>query len=259
MKNWIKLTYAMFLLLGISNLLEAQKIVVFDFDSNNNYAVTAANNISSDVTVITDATNLPTDLTAEAWDLVLIDSPSFCDGIAFSTLPGYINSGGKVVMSYWDWDESSCTLPAEMPSAFGYMSTSTFSGLSTSELTAADNPIADVIFEGNPGMPHSTWFNQWFDDGDAFGFTEGMPIAYILEISDDPVIVKNPSQNAIAAFLIDEWSGVGAVELWEGMANCLLSPPSVIPSISQWGLFILGLLISSIALVTINSRKTTIG
>jgi hypothetical protein len=241
------------LALAVTGLAAAQStILVYDHNTANNYAQTAANNLSTLVTVAGEA-DFNTQLTSQAWDLVMIDCPSTIPAGGWNDVIAFVNGGGATVMAYWDWDAYPTLGPP-----FGYTSTTSFSltdGVST--LTAAGTTVATTIFSGVPGMPHSAWFDNWGDDGDAFGFVGSTAIA---DLSDapDPVVILNPSGNAIAAFVMDEWSGAGAVELWENMGSYVLgSTPTAaaVPVMSPLGMMLLVALIAGVGVFLIGRQR----
>jgi len=222
------------LTVGVSTTARAQlEILVYDNNTQNHYAQTAANNLSTSVTVA-DVSTFNGLLTSQTWDLVLVDAPS--DYPDWGDLVTYTSGGNCVVMSFWLWnDEPSLQAP------FGFTGTTSF-GLvdGQSIIDAAPTAAGTAVFAGVPGVPHSSWYDHWGDDGDVFTFTGGNAIANLSTAAAllGPAIIENATGNAIAAFLIDEWNGPGAVELWEGMANRCLSS---VPSTSRTGLILLAM------------------
>jgi hypothetical protein len=239
----------------VASIVAAQPaILVYDQNTNNGYAATAASTLSTSVTVA-DSSNFNTLLTGQAWSLVLVDCPSTVPGGGWTDLINYVNGGGATVMSFWDWDNDSGQGDPGLAGAFDFTSATSISltdGVST--LTAAATPAGTAVFFGVPGMPHSSWFNSWLDDGDAFGFTGATALADLSDAAD-PVMILNSTGNAIAAFVIDEWSGLGAVELWENMGSYVLFGEAVgrpIPVMHPVGIAVLVLLIAGAGAVLLS-------
>ncbi len=216
-----------FLLTGSYLTASAAEILVYDNNSNNHYAATAAAGIDPTPT-IANSNTFNSLLTSQPWTAVFIDCPGTAPSSGWQPTINFTQSGGKVVMSFWDWDnDSSFGNPALLP-AFGVTGTSTIE-LPGRTLTDAGTTS---VFNGVT-MPNSSWTDNWGDDGDAFGFTAAsgtVPMAYISGFSN-PVMVLGNSGRTIATFLIDEagpiWQGDGsAVRLWRNMYNTLVPEPS---------------------------------
>jgi hypothetical protein len=194
-------------------------------------------------------------LVGQPWDIVLVDCPSTRPAAGWGALINYVNGGGRVVMSFWDWDNDSTQGDPGLFPAFGFDTAASISlddGIDV--LTPAPTPAGTLVFAGVPGMPHSDWQVLWGDDGDAFTFSGGQAIA-LLEGNPDAVTIVNDGCNAIATFLVDTWDGPGATEFWQGMANHLLNDcrpaePLIaeIPTLSPAGLGALALLLAAAAL-----------
>jgi len=207
----------------LSGVVAVADILVYDNNTNNHYAQTAAGNLSPSVTVADSAT-FNTALNSQNWEVVLVDCPSTIPTGGWTDLINDVNAGNPVVMSFWDWDNDSGQGDAGLFGAFGF-DTATSISLSdgVSVLIESATGAGAAVFNGVPGMPHSSWFDNWGDDGDAYTFTGSEAIAE-LSGNPDPVTIVNASLNAIATFAVDEWQGVGAVEFWEGMANFVIEP-----------------------------------
>ena len=229
----------------------AADILVYDNNSNNSYAQAGAASLGQPVTVANSG-DFDTLLASQVWSVVLVDCPSTIPASGWTALIAYINGGGKVAMSFWDWDNDSGQGDPGLFTAFGFNTATSFSltdGVDT--LSAASTAAGSVVFAGNPGMPHSSWFNSWGDDGDVFTFTGGEPVAY-LDFSPDPVSIVNANGNAISTFAVDEWSGPGAAEYWTGMAVYLLNAGTTpIPVLSRSGGLVLILLLSIFGLAVV--------
>jgi hypothetical protein len=205
----------------------AAEILVYDENSIHHYAATAAAGIDPTPT-IANSTTFNSLLTSQPWSAVFIDCPGVVPSTGWLPTINFIQSGGKVAMSFWDWDnDDGKGNPALLP-AFGVNGTSSFA-LPGRTLTDAGTTS---VFNGVT-MPNSDWFDNWGDDGDAFGFTGAsgtVPMAYLSGFSN-PVMVLGNGGRTIATFVIDEagpvWLGNGsAVRLWGNMYNSLVPEPS---------------------------------
>jgi hypothetical protein len=189
-------------------------ILVYDNNTNNQFAQQAAMNISPSGTVVATSSDFDSQLASQTWDVVAVDCPSSIPSAGWTALENYVAGGGKVVMSYWDWDAKP-TLMA----AFECQLASTFSLVGT---TLRDSGTSG-IFAGVT-MPNSDWDDSWADDGDNFTpLGTAFGLGYVLNPSK-PCMVMGNDGATIAAQVIDEagatWQGDGsAVQLWENMIN----------------------------------------
>lgn len=221
--------------LSCSAAVSSAAILVYDNNTVNHYATTAANNVDPGNVTVANAGNFNTLLTSGTWDVVLVDMPSTTPA-SITPLVNYINGGGKVAISFWDWDDPAY---AGLVAAVGATGTTTSFSLS-------GNTLVDLgttsLFTGI-AMPHSSWSNNWFDDGDAFAFTlaSGTIGAAKLAAFADPVMIVGNSGRTIAAPVLDEWSGAGGVQLWENMIQTLqaeaVPEPTTFATLTIGGLF----------------------
>ena len=103
--------------------LSALNVLVYDDNNMNHFAATAATAITPTRTLANSST-FNSLLSSQSWDVVLIDCPGVTPGNWQPTI-NYINGGGKVVMSFWDWDNNSGAGNAGLLPAFGLSGTST--------------------------------------------------------------------------------------------------------------------------------------
>src|SRR5215212_4200695 len=104
----------------------AVELLVFDQNTDHHFAKTAAAGIDSTPTIAT-ASTFNSLLTSQPWSAVFIDCPSDIPATGWQPTINFIQNGGKVIMSFWDWDNSDALgNPALLP-AFGLTSTSSFS------------------------------------------------------------------------------------------------------------------------------------
>jgi len=208
------------LVLGLGGSAFAQDILVYDQNSNNQYAQTAAMAISPAGTVVAGASNFNTLLTSQDWDVVAVDLPSTKITGGWGPFIDYVNAGGAGIVSYWDWDADPALVTAMGADSY-------LQSISTVGQTLSDTGET-AIFSGVT-MPHSSWFDSWFDDGDTFDLSAGsVPIATMSGYPSGPVMFTGNGGRTIGSFVIDEWQGDGAVQLWTNMITFVPEPGSLL-------------------------------
>lgn len=213
----------MVMCIGCAASAASGQVLVFDENSNNQYAQQGAALAGLGAVTVANTSNFNTLLNSQAWQAVAIDCPSNYMSDDWAELANYITSGGtSVVMSFWDWNGSFGDMSA-INAAFGITSTDTLSTFGRT-LSADAGPLATQIFTGVT-MPHSSWSDGWGDDGDAFGTVSGTPIAYFNGFAN-PSMVSTNGGRTIATFVIDEWDGDGAPVLWANMLNAAVPAPT---------------------------------
>jgi hypothetical protein len=85
-------------------------------------------------------------------------------------------------------------------------------------------------------MPHSSWLNNWADDGDRFALAPGSLGFAKLSAFDEPVMVLGNDFRTVAVPLLDEWEGPGAVRLWTNLICCRPPEPSTLMLLGGLGL-----------------------
>ncbi|MCC6678423.1 MAG: hypothetical protein IT436_14905 [Phycisphaerales bacterium] len=207
---------------GIAGSASAQ-VLVYDENSNNSYAQAGAASAGLGAVTVAGAANFNSLLTSGTWQAVAIDCPSSFPSDNWAALATYVSgSGGRVVMSFWDWDGSAF---GTVRSAFGATSVQTFSTVGRT-LSDAGTAFGAQIFAGVAGMPHSTWSDAWGDDGDAFAMAAGGEAGGIMSGFTNPAIFRGNGGRTVASFVIDEWAGDGAPKLWENMIKSVVPAPS---------------------------------
>ena len=199
-------------------------VLVYDTNSLHGLAQTAAFETSPGGTVIADATTFNGLLAGGPWDAVLVDAPSFAPTGGWGTLINYVNGGGHVAMSFWDWDNDSF---AGDPALTGAFDVSVASSFSLTGLTLFDSGVTD-LFAGVT-MPNSSWHDDWADDGDRFTPLSGAKGLAHVGSASQPVIVYGNAGRTIAAPVLDEagdvWLGNGSgVQLWKNMLSHVSEP-----------------------------------
>ncbi|MEM7203849.1 MAG: hypothetical protein AAF628_26535 [Planctomycetota bacterium] len=198
------------------------RVLVYSDNSVHEAAENAARAIEP-TAVVADQYTFNSQLSAQAWDLVLVDCVSYKPRGGWGELRNYISGGGRVIMSYWDWRNS----PA-VSTAFGVQPINQFSwGGQTLTDTGATTVFANVP------MPSSNWHDHWVDDGSEFNVLPGgIGLAHIGNPAS-PVIVLGNGGRTIAAPLIDEagttWRITGADEqLWKNMIHKVLATKDIL-------------------------------
>jgi hypothetical protein len=227
-----------------------KNILVYDDNSVHQYAVQAATNIDAAGTVVADATNFNTLLVSQSWDMVAVDAPSNIPAGGWTPLIAYVQAGGCVMMSFWDWDNDAGFGDPALPGAFDVQVVNSISLVGQT----LDDSGTSGLFAGVT-MPNSDWDDVFGDDGDEFNpLGTAVGVAHIGNPAT-PVMVRGNEGRTIAAFLIDEagdtWQNDGsAVQLWENMlwtCQCLPDCPAdlngngtvdfadILAVISAWG------------------------
>lgn len=213
----------MVLCVGCAASAASGQVLVFDENSNNQYAQQGAALAGLGAVTVADTSNFNTLLASQTWQAVAVDCPSNFMSDNWAALASYITGGStSVVMSFWDWNGGFGDRTA-INAAFGITTTDTLSTFGRT-LTADAGPLATQIFTGVT-MPHSNWSDGWGDDGDAFGMVSGTPIAYFNGFAN-PVMFSGNGGRTIASFVIDEWAGDGAPVLWSNMLNAAVPAPT---------------------------------
>lgn len=215
-------------LLGSTRSVRAVDVLVYSDGTHHSFAATAALNIDPTAT-IANAAAFNGLLGSQSWDVVFIDCPGTNPNGGWQPTIDFIGNGGKVAMSFWDWDNSDGFGDPGLVPAFG--ATGTTNSFSVNGRTLTDAGTT-AVFNGVT-MPNSDWHDHWADDGDAFAFTLDSGTVGMANFSGitDPVMILGNGGRTIAAFVIDEaggsWISDGsAVQLWENMYSILVPEPS---------------------------------
>ena len=195
-------------------------ILVYDNNTQHGFAATAAQNLSFFGTTVAGAANFNTLLTTGAWDAVAVDCPSTIPTGGWTALINYANAGGRVVMSFWDWDNSAGAGAAGLPGAFDVSVTGSDLNL-VNGVTSLQDTGSSPAFLGVT-MPNASWHGHWTDDGDQFNLLAGAKGLAHVGTASTPVMARGNGGKTIAAFAVDDagdtWINDGsAVQLWENM------------------------------------------
>ncbi len=162
MYSIFKLATTVAFLLSMGHAAFAQDVLLLDYGSINHVAKTALNDQGLAHTETTDSVGFEAALTSGSdWDLVVVDSPCHpIDESGLNALADYIDTGGRVVLSYWNLDET----PTSLLDALGVAGSSSLAlpariydlGAGSS-LWTTPNTISPWI---DPGA------DLWIDNGD---------------------------------------------------------------------------------------------
>ncbi len=200
--------------------LRAQ-ILVYDNDSINGYALNAAEVIRPGEVVLGTAGDFNDLLGSQAWELVVMDFPNDGPDGGTTGLVGFVNAGGRAILSTWQG-----TYDDTLLDAFGADGAQDISLTDGAFVSSSGTAAAEAIFEGVP-VPWFDWQDEWASDGAAFLIrpdTEGLAMISTLR---SPVTILSNDGRTIATFLMDEWDGSTEAELvWENMMNLVLGASS---------------------------------
>lgn len=186
----------------------AADILVFDENTNNQYALQAANSLQPGKVTRAGIGSFNALLTSKSWDVVAFDCPSSYDPSNITALTDYINGGGRAVVSFWTY----ASFPGLLTS-LGVTSQTAYISTAGSTLNSDGGAAGAAIFSGVT-MPHSTWFDSWADDGEDFGLLGASTRVGTFSGHPGPSLVVGGSGKTIATFVQDEWSGKDAIQLW---------------------------------------------
>jgi hypothetical protein len=187
-------------------------ILVYDHNTHHNLAQTAAFALSPGGTVVANSATFDGLLAGGPWDVVAVDCPSNIPLSGWTALTNYVTGGGRVVLSYWDWDVNPALMTA--------FECSLSSSIDWTGQTLQDSGTS-TLFSGVT-MPNSDWHNHWGDDGDRFNpLGTAVGLAHIGSPAT-PVMVLGNGGKTIASSVLDEagdtWLNDGSgVALWTNM------------------------------------------
>ncbi len=166
-----------------------------------------------------------------SWDLVIIDNPSsFGLNNYFAEISDYIDSGGHLIMSYFNVDN----YPANpLWAKLGFRFNATFSDQPPLYIWDAGHDIFSQPVDYK--ADNFTYGTVYFDDGDKLTiFTNATALAGITatEQTDEAVIVlRNDEQTLFNGYLLDEFSAdtddstvMDSFELWKNEIAFMLRP-----------------------------------
>jgi len=194
------------------------QILVYDQNSNNSYALAAAEFVRPGEVVHAVASDFGSLLASQDWELVVLDFPSTRPDSGQDVIVDYVNDGGRVILSTW------FLIYAETPGlfeAFGATGGTSIS-LGTNFVDTTGTVSADAVFD-SVTMPWFDWQDAWGSDGVSFDIlpdTEGL--ATVSDATGPVKILANDGRT-IATFLMDVWDGSTEAErVWENMMNLVL-------------------------------------
>ncbi len=215
------------LVAGLATAAEAQlalQILVFDGGSHGMALAAAQTDHPTGVTIAT-ATDFQSKLTTGSWDVVVVSMPGAGPTVAYPDIVNYINTGGKVILALWDWDDNSGYGSPAINAAF-QVSVALDTALVPGSTSLQDSGTSPLFL--GVTMPNSDWHNHSSDDGDLFTPQTG---AVGLAHTGDPakpIMVLGNQGRTIAAPLLSEagdtWINDGsALRLWRNMIDVVLT------------------------------------
>ncbi|UYV11780.1 MAG: hypothetical protein NCW75_10780 [Phycisphaera sp.] len=214
----VQTTVGLLTLVALSAAPVQAQILVYDQNSNNSYALAAAEFVMPGEVVHAVASDFGSLLDSQEWDLVVLDFPSTRPDSGQGVIVDYVNDGGRVILSTW------FSIYSETPGLFEAFGASggTSISLGTNSVDTTGTAAADAVFDGVT-MPWFDWLSAWGSDGVAFDIlpdTEGL--ATVSDASGHVKILANEGRT-IATFLMDVWDGSTEAErVWENMMNLVL-------------------------------------
>ncbi|HOP40672.1 MAG TPA: PEP-CTERM sorting domain-containing protein [Geobacteraceae bacterium] len=181
------------------SIAQASSILVYDHNTRTQQTLNALNNLGLSYTraYSSDFNSL---LQGSAWDLVVVDCPS-SHPTSWDPLISYINSGGTVIMSFWNLD-----IYPVLADTFNVNVTSDFFSPQTVYRWDSTHPI----FNGVSDL--TSWTDSWADDGDNLSIT-AMSGAYALagftttqQSNSAAIVLGNNGRTLYNGFLFDEFN-----------------------------------------------------
>ena len=214
----IQTTVGLLALAALSVAPAQAQILVYDQNSNNNYALNAAEFVRPGEVVHAVAADFGSLLDSQTWELVVLDFPSTRPASGQDVIVDYVNDGGRVILSTW------FSIYTETPGLFEAFGASggTSISLGSNFVDTTGTSAADAVFDGVT-MPWFDWLGAWASDGVSFDIlpdTEGL--ATVSDATGPVKILANDGRT-IATFLMDVWDGSTEAErVWENMMNLVL-------------------------------------
>ena len=199
------------------------KLLVYDNNTYHQLAHSAALSLSPGGTTVGDTNTFNQLLAIGGWDAVAVDCPSSIPSGGWTDLINYVAGGGRVVMSFWDWDTSGSSGDPALPGAFDC---SIAQDISLTGKALVDSGTSS-LFSGVT-QPNFDWHDHWSDDGDEFIALNGAVGVANVGNPLTPVMVHGNGGRTISAPALDEagdtWLNDGSgVQLWVNMLNQVLN------------------------------------
>jgi hypothetical protein len=199
-------------------------------ESNDNLAVTAANNAGLAPTVVTSEAAFNTAFSSGGWAMVVIDQPANGIGAATATsLQNYITGGGRVLLGYWDMDGNfDAASAAILRPAFGVASATEYTTPLPVSVWNAGHPIFNNP-NAIPGTIPTDGTEPWLDDGDRFTVAAGGTALAGFVAAPTPgqaaLIQANGGRTIVHGFMSDNMDGTIMTNLLHNEMRALIPEP----------------------------------
>lgn len=236
----ITLIVALGLVLGIVGQAKAFNVLVYDDNTVNQRAQAALNSLAMPYTVGNSAT-FNTLLLGGGWNLVVVDCPSNTPA-SWTPLINYIGGGGRVIMSFWDLDNSAGVGDPALPGAFDVSVTADFL---TPQNVYRWNPGHPIFNNPNAVGNLTSWDDTyWVDDGDELAvLAGGVAVAGFATVPTSgraAIVLGNGGRTIYNGFLFDELNDPTGTNLIANEITYMIPEPGTMALV---GLGLLGLLI----------------
>jgi hypothetical protein len=242
--TWRQLGAALLLVLslGVATQARAASVLLFiDGLVGTDYVNPALTALGASVTTATDWTDFNTRLATTPPQLAIALTQNSGLGLNLATMTTYLNSGGRAIVA--DWNETA---------ALATLFNASFTGNTNIQpanftIPALSSGITNPETLTNPG---------WGIWSTGLSAGPGGTSDCTFPNTDSCLVVGHNGHSVIVGFLSDTPQAADGVRLWENIINlALVSAPVVqVPTLSEWALFALGILLLAVAAFRLRRR-----
>tara|TARA_R110002049_G_scaffold4601_6_gene32852 strand:- start:25870 stop:26637 length:768 start_codon:yes stop_codon:yes gene_type:complete len=218
---------------------DAAAILHYDDDSiTGGNVVGQALTSLGEVPTVTDHANFATDLGSQPWDLVVVDiSANAISAPNVASLIGYVNGGGKAILSYWDLD----SVPA-LATAFEASVANDFFSPQSVHAWAPGHPIfnqpnavaSPITFTGTTFIDNGDELDA-IGGGMALGGFSPAPMA-----GQAGIVLGNGGRTIVNGWLFDDLESIPGIDFTANEINFVLNGAAVVPEPTSLAVFGLG-------------------